>query len=60
MKKEKFKIDLRNAEKEDLIMLTKVLLNLSRLFAKNGHKVQIVKNTGKNIFEKVHINSSEH
>lgn len=41
MKKEKLKIDLRNAEKEDLIMLTRILMSLSHLFSQNGCKVHL-------------------
>ena len=43
MKKEMLKVDLRQADNNDMVVLAHMLLSVSRLFSSAGYKVQIKK-----------------
>jgi len=41
LKKEKLKIDLRNADKDDMITLARLMMSLNYLFTQNGYTIHI-------------------
>lgn len=41
MKTDKLKIDLRNADKDDMMMLARFLMSVSGILTQNGYKIHL-------------------